>query len=242
MFSTSNSWFAIKSILLIFFTSSSVSYFLCWMKEVPFRCLSSKFIPSLENMNDQGKKRVVQTKEKENENQKKREKEINWYSLSILATGNTVCLTYLLDTNSFISFQENHVHLYVFYYLPIRLLMYLLWTECVFYGIHRLLHQPPFYNWIHKKHHENYYVSPMDAFHLSFIESGLIVLNQNLPFFFISFTFHEYLFLLYVYVMMEYLSHTNAFFDHHFIHHKYYKYNYCIVFPFFDWMFGTYKE
>jgi sterol desaturase/sphingolipid hydroxylase (fatty acid hydroxylase superfamily) len=204
------------------------------MKEIPFTCLSSKFVPSLENMNDQGKNKVVQTKEK------KREKEINWYSLSILTTGNTVCLTYLLDTHSFISFEINHV--YVLYYLPIRLLMYFLCIECVFYGIHRLLHQPPFYNWIHKKHHENYYVSPMDAFHLSFIESGLIVLNQNLPFFFLSFTFQEYLFLLYVYVMMEYLSHTNAFFDHHFIHHKYYKYNYCIVFPFFDWMFGTYKE
>jgi sterol desaturase/sphingolipid hydroxylase (fatty acid hydroxylase superfamily) len=234
MFSTSNSWIAAKSICFLFFASTMVSSFLCWIKEVPFTCLSSKFVPSLENMNDQEKKRVLQTKEK------KGEKEINWYSLSFLLAGNTICLTYLLETHAFISFEINHE--FVFYYLPIRLLMYLFWVEGVFYGIHRLLHQPPFYHWIHKKHHENYYVSPMDAFHLSLMESGLIVFNQNLPFFFLSFTFQEYLFLLYVYFMIEYLSHTNAFFDHHFIHHKYYKYNYCIVFPFFDWMFGTYKE
>jgi sterol desaturase/sphingolipid hydroxylase (fatty acid hydroxylase superfamily) len=237
MFSLHHGWIAASSVLFIFLASSTVSYFLCWIKEIPFTCLSTKFIPSLENMSDQGKNMVVQSKGKEN---KKVNNPQDFQILSILAAGNTVCLTYLLETHSFISFEKNQE--YVIYYLPIRLLMYLLFVEGCYYGIHRLLHLPPFYHWIHKKHHENYYVSPMDAFHLSLMETGLIVLNQNLPFFFLSFTFQEYLFLLYLYVTLEYLSHTNAFLDHHFIHHKYYKYNYCIVFPFFDWMFGTYKE
>jgi sterol desaturase/sphingolipid hydroxylase (fatty acid hydroxylase superfamily) len=67
-------------------------------------------------------------------------------------------------------------------------------------------------------------------------------LNQNIPFLTIPFTFQEYLLIQYFYFVIEYLSHTSAFFDHHVFHHKYYKWNYCVCFPIFDWIFQTYKE
>jgi sterol desaturase/sphingolipid hydroxylase (fatty acid hydroxylase superfamily) len=155
-----------------------------------------------------------------------------------LLVGNTVCLTYLLGNHSI----NIHTESFHFVYSPLRFLFYILWIEGVFYAIHRLLHTQPFYTWIHKKHHENYDIYPADAFHLSPIETTLIVLNQNLPFFIVSFTFQEYLLIQCLYFTVEYLSHTNVFFEHHAIHHRYYKWNYCVCIPIFDWIFQTYKH
>jgi len=41
---------------------------------------------------------------------------------------------------------------------------------------------------------------------------------------------------------MGFVSHSTIAYYHHILHHKYYKYNYCLVFPIFDIIFDTYLE
>jgi sterol desaturase/sphingolipid hydroxylase (fatty acid hydroxylase superfamily) len=217
---------AFFSVIFTFLASTATAVILCQMKQIPFQMLPTTLVCW-----------------------NKPEKKDTAPSFSLLVGGNTVCLAYLWNTGSFLSTASSISagggsggSFAIVYMAPLRLLLYLVWIEGTFYAVHRVLHLPPFYGWIHKKHHENYHLCPIHAFYLSPIETGLVVLNQNLPFFFISFTFPEYLFIQYLYFLVEYLSHSDVFFEHHVFHHKYYKWNYCICFPLFDWIFGTYKE
>jgi sterol desaturase/sphingolipid hydroxylase (fatty acid hydroxylase superfamily) len=117
---------------------------------------------------------------------------------------------------------------------------YCLLIEAIYYTYHRFIHKY-YYVTIHKKHHVNIIVYPMDTFYLTDVDEIATIISIGLPIIFIKVSAIEHALILYIYITSSYLSHSNIYWDHHNIHHKLIRYNYCILIPIFDIIFGTYK-
>jgi len=113
--------------------------------------------------------------------------------------------------------------------------------ELFFYFYHRLCHRPFFYRWIHRKHHENREVYPIDTFYLDPMDSTGLVLSLSIPVTMLSLNWYEYNVVLFVYVVSGFVSHSDLFYDHHSLHHKYRTCNYCFMIPIMDILCGTYR-
>jgi sterol desaturase/sphingolipid hydroxylase (fatty acid hydroxylase superfamily) len=118
---------------------------------------------------------------------------------------------------------------------------YALWIELFYYAYHRTLHNSWAYKQIHAFHHENTKVYPIDTVHLGQIDSIGLMLTLVAPMWFVQVDFCEYSTIVYVYLTGAFLSHSDVIVNHHSIHHKEFKVNYCFLFPIFDIAFGTYK-
>lgn len=144
-------------------------------------------------------------------------------------------LMYLISDNII---QYNEHTLFQSFY---TLCMYFLCIEAIYYVYHRLIHKY-FYLYVHKKHHTNITVYPFDTFLLTELDDLASIVSIGLPVLFIKISMIEQFIILYIYITSSYLSHSNLFWSHHYIHHKLFKYNFCILFPIFDIIFGTYKK
>ena len=144
-------------------------------------------------------------------------------------------LMYLISDN-IIKYDE-HTLFQSFY----TLCMYFLCIEAIYYVYHRLIHKY-FYLYVHKKHHTNIIIYPFDTFFLTELDDLASIVSIGLPVLFIKISMIEQFIILYIYITSSYLSHSNLFWSHHYIHHKLFKYNFCILFPIFDIIFGTYKK
>ena len=120
------------------------------------------------------------------------------------------------------------------------MILYCLLVEANYYIYHRFIHIYYYAN-IHRKHHQNIIVYPFDTFFLTELDDLASIVSIGLPVVFIKISVLEQIIILYIYITGSYLSHSNLYWNHHNIHHKLYKYNYCILFPVFDILFGTYK-
>ena len=118
---------------------------------------------------------------------------------------------------------------------------YCVLIEAIYYAYHRFIHKY-FYVNVHKKHHTNVIVYPIDTFFLTELDDLASILAIGLPVVFIKISAVEQMLILYVYITSSYLSHSNLYWSHHNIHHRFMKCNYCILFPVFDIIFGTYVE
>lgn len=144
-------------------------------------------------------------------------------------------LMYLISDNII---QYNKHTLFQSFY---TLCMYFLCIEAIYYVYHRLIHKY-FYIYIHKKHHTNIIVYPIDTFFLTELDELASIISIGLPIIFIKISMIEQFIILYLYITSSYLSHSKILWSHHYIHHKLFKYNFCILFPIFDIIFGTYKS
>ena len=120
------------------------------------------------------------------------------------------------------------------------MIVYCLITEANYYVYHRFIHAY-YYVSIHKKHHENVIVYPFDSFHLTQLDDISLVVSLGLPLVFIQISTVEHFLMLYMYITSAYLSHSELFWQHHSIHHRFLHSNFCILFPVFDILFGTYR-
>jgi len=118
--------------------------------------------------------------------------------------------------------------------------LYCVYIEALYYIYHRFIHKY-YYVTVHKKHHQNVIVYPFDTFYLTEIDDFASILSIGLPLIFIKISVVEQFIITYMYITSSYLSHSELYWKHHSIHHKLLKYNYCILFPIFDILFGTYK-
>ena len=114
--------------------------------------------------------------------------------------------------------------------------------ELFYYLYHRIIHTKLLYKPLHSVHHQNVVVYPLDTFYFDIIDITAYVLCICLPLKFIALNYFEHAFVLYVYITASYLSHSKLFFTHHFIHHRCFDCNFCILIPIFDIMCGTYRE
>ena len=119
--------------------------------------------------------------------------------------------------------------------------LYCCLIEAFYYIYHRFIHKY-YYTNVHKKHHKNVIVYPFDTFYLTDLDDLASIISVGLPIIFINISVCEQIIILYIYITSSYLSHSELFWTHHSIHHKLLNYNYCIVFPIFDVLFGTYRS
>ena len=117
--------------------------------------------------------------------------------------------------------------------------LYCLLIEAIYYIYHRIIHKY-YYTNVHKKHHTNIIVYPFDTFFLTELDDLASIISIGVPIIFIKISVYEQIIILYIYITTSYLSHSELYWFHHSIHHKLLNYNYCILFPIFDIIFGTY--
>jgi sterol desaturase/sphingolipid hydroxylase (fatty acid hydroxylase superfamily) len=119
--------------------------------------------------------------------------------------------------------------------------LYCILVEALYYVYHRTIHKY-YYADVHKKHHKNVLVYPFDTFFLTDLDDLASIVSLGMPIIFINISVCEQIIILYLYITTSYLSHSELYWTHHSIHHKLLNYNYCILFPIFDIIFGTYKS
>jgi lathosterol oxidase len=119
---------------------------------------------------------------------------------------------------------------------------YSIWIEVFYYTYHRWVHTPMIYKWVHAKHHANTDVYPLDTIQLSFVDSMGLIVTVIAPMWFVQVDKCEFGTIMYMYLTGAFLSHSNILWNHHSIHHREFKYNYCFLFPIFDILCGTYRE
>lgn len=123
-----------------------------------------------------------------------------------------------------------------------NLFLYTLCIEFFHYFLHRIYHTKYLYKIIHKAHHSTHNeIHPSDAFHMSFVELQTMIATLSGPAYFLRVSLYEYFFILYIYFTFAYISHTKAFYKHHVTHHNLLNFNYCMLIPYFDVIFQTYK-
>jgi sterol desaturase/sphingolipid hydroxylase (fatty acid hydroxylase superfamily) len=80
----------------------------------------------------------------------------------------TLVLVHIEDTSAIAKFaapSELHVLPLLAKFLGIRVV-----TDITFYALHRMLHQPPFYAYLHKRHHEHFKTRIHTNFHFTIID------------------------------------------------------------------------
>jgi sterol desaturase/sphingolipid hydroxylase (fatty acid hydroxylase superfamily) len=116
---------------------------------------------------------------------------------------------------------------------------YSLIAEMSYYVYHRAIHHKYFYKQIHSKHHENVVVYPLDSLYFTSTDIIFYISCLHTPLLFLRMDWFEYFIAVYFYVTMGFLSHSSICYNHHVLHHKLFKCNYCLVFPYFDIAFQT---
>jgi sterol desaturase/sphingolipid hydroxylase (fatty acid hydroxylase superfamily) len=120
-------------------------------------------------------------------------------------------------------------------------ILYSVFTEFNYYIYHYIAHSKYIYPYIHKKHHKKINVYPFDTFYFTIFDEVLLSLCLAIPLLFIKVTFAEQIILLYIYITSSFISHSNYLYDTHYLHHNLLNCNYCILFPYFDILFGTFR-
>ena len=123
-----------------------------------------------------------------------------------------------------------------------NLLLYVLYVEFFYYVYHRWIHKNFLYKYIHAQHHAATVVYPFDTFYIGLIDFQFLIFSLGTPMLMLNLNLLEHVMALYYYITISYLSHSKLFYDHHYVHHKYFIYNFCFSIPIFDILFGTYKE
>jgi len=119
--------------------------------------------------------------------------------------------------------------------------LYFVLIEALYYIYHRVIHKY-YYVSVHKKHHTNIIVYPFDSFYLTDLDDLASIISIGMPIIFINVSLYEQILIFYIYITSSYLSHSELYWSHHSIHHKLLNCNYCILFPIFDIIFGTYRR
>lgn len=139
---------------------------------------------------------------------------------------------------------------YPLWYVPVQIILFLIFTDTSIYWIHRLEHDIPFlYKYVHKPHHTWIVPTPYASIAFHPVDGFL----QSLPYHIAVFLFpvHKLIYLgLFIFVQiwtvmihdgvdLKPLKIINGS-GHHVHHHKKFIYNYGQFFIFWDWVCGTY--
>jgi sterol desaturase/sphingolipid hydroxylase (fatty acid hydroxylase superfamily) len=92
----------------------------------------------------------------------------------------------------------------------LTILKYFLCIEAIYYSYHRFIHKY-FYTYIHKKHHTNVIVYPIDTFYLTELDDIASIASIGLPVVFIKISALEQIFILYVYITTSYIHNKSKF-------------------------------
>jgi sterol desaturase/sphingolipid hydroxylase (fatty acid hydroxylase superfamily) len=120
-------------------------------------------------------------------------------------------------------------------------IQFLFLLEFIAYWYHRLSHEISYiYKHSHCQHHMNIHVYPIDFLEFDYMDNIAQTLYINLPLYFIPMHINDYAVIYYIYATCAFLIHSDILSNDHIIHHRRFKYNYSLLFPVFDVLFGTY--
>ncbi|KAL2850857.1 hypothetical protein BJX68DRAFT_255035 [Aspergillus pseudodeflectus] len=135
-------------------------------------------------------------------------------------------------------------------YTWLQYIFFVCFTDCGIYWIHRWLHYPPVYRWLHKPHHKWIVPTPFASYAFHPVDGW----SQSLPYHIFPFLFplQKVAYLgLFVFVTLwtvlihdaEYLSQSVVVNGAacHTMHHLYFNYNYGQFLTFWDRVGGTYR-
>lgn len=115
--------------------------------------------------------------------------------------------------------------------------------EFIAYVYHRLSHTIPYlYKNKHSLHHKNINIYPIDFLEFDTTDNIAQTLYINLPLYFVPMHLNDYALIYYIYSTCAFLIHSDILNRDHIIHHKFFKYNYSLLIPIFDMLFGTYRS
>jgi sterol desaturase/sphingolipid hydroxylase (fatty acid hydroxylase superfamily) len=168
----------------------------------------------------------------------KLEKKINTVlCTTIIEFSESVLLTYYFISNKYIHFEYHCV-----IETTVNIGGYILFVEAFHYIYHRLMHTPLFFKRIHHKHHEERILHSIDTLYMTYCDVIFNTFLLGLPVIFLHMNIIEYNLMMYLFTTGDMLMHSKMISDHHLIHHRYLKGNYCLLFPIFDITFGTYIQ
>ena len=139
-------------------------------------------------------------------------------------------------------------------YAIISLFLALLIHETYYYWLHRWMHRPKIYRWIHKTHHDSIVTSPWTSFSFHPMESLLQAIVVPLIVLFLPIHYAMVIILLVIMTISATINHLDielypAHFEkhwlgkwiigatHHSLHHAKFRVNYGLYFTFWDkWM------
>ncbi|MCB1171988.1 MAG: sterol desaturase family protein [Leptospiraceae bacterium] len=145
---------------------------------------------------------------------------------------------------------------YGWWYLPVSFVLLVIWHETWFYWMHRIVHHPRLFKWVHLTHHKSVNPSPLAAY--SFHPLEAVLEAAYLLLFVIFVPVHPLVVLLQtLYAMiLNIWAHTGYEFfpagwtsgrftkwlntaTHHNMHHSHVNCNYGLYFNFWDRVMGT---
>lgn len=159
-----------------------------------------------------------------------------------------------------IAYQHNYtqlytnIHEYPIVWYPLSILSVMFIHETYYYWIHRWMHRPGVYRWVHKTHHDSITTSPWTAFSFHPVESTLQAIVIPALTFVIPLHVSAVGLLLIIMTVSSTINHLNTEiyprdFDrhwlgrwligatHHSLHHSQFRFNYGLYFTFWDkWM------
>ena len=182
-------------------------------------------------------------------------KEIYWSMVSSAIFAFFGAVTYWLWLNDLTAIYLNPSE-FGYWYLPLSLLIILLVHETYYYWLHRAMHHPKIFKFVHRVHHQSISTTPWTAFSFHPWESVLealivpiilVILPVNifvLLFYLIFMTFSSVINHLDIEVYPA--SFRKKWFGklwidatHHHFHHKEFHTNYGLYFTFWDRFMGT---
>ena len=176
--------------------------------------------------------------------------EVRWSMVTALLFSIAGAIIFVLWQKGFTKVYTN-AHRYGWWYLPISLLIFMLFHETYYYWLHRWMHKPSIFKIVHKVHHDSNITSPFTAFSFHPLEGLLQAIF--LPIMLMILPMHYYIIVIQLTIMTlsSVINHLDIeiypgnfnknFFGrwiigatHHSLHHKQFKYNYGLYFTFWD--------
>jgi len=159
-----------------------------------------------------------------------------------------------------LAFQRGHTKIYLnltdysLLWYPASIALVLFIHETYYYWLHRWMHRPGVYRWVHKTHHDSITTSPWTAFSFHPVESTLQAIVIPALTFVLPLHYSAVGLLLLIMTLSSAVNHLNTEiyprdFDrhwlgrwligatHHGLHHAQFRFNYGLYFTFWDkWM------
>ena len=235
------SWFTLSLTGLLFFTAIFGRYVL-------FSLVFWWLFSEIEN--HQPAHQAIQVRPRKTGQQWR---EIGWSMLtSLIFMAIALCVMVAYQNGHTKIYTNIHTHGLLWY--PISIFLVLLIHETYYYWLHRWMHRPSIYRWVHKVHHDSLTTSPWTAFSFHPLESTLQALLIPVLTFIIPLHSSAVGLILIIMTFSGAINHLNTeiyprAFDrhwlgrwligatHHSLHHSQFRYNYGLYFTFWDkWM------
>lgn len=202
------------------------------------------------SMKDQFAHRAVQTRPRKPGQDWR---EIGWSLLTTLIF-TTMAMGMILAYQSGITRIYTDLTAYPLWWYPVGIVLVLFVHETYYYWLHRWMHRPDIYRWVHKTHHDSITTSPWTAFSFHPTESTLQAIIIPALMFVLPLHLSAIGLILLIMTASSAVNHLNTeiypqHFDnhwlgrwligatHHSLHHTQFRFNYGLYFTFWDkWM------